>query len=62
VAILEFAGVHPLGQFRFETALGFGFGDWDYIVAENLDEVFAMFAEVIDYCVALPDRIRAEAG
>lgn len=55
----EFKGVHPLSQFRFERAVGFGLGDWDYIVEENLDDVFVLFPEIVQYCFDLPDRIRA---
>jgi hypothetical protein len=58
----EFKEIHPLSQFRFERALGFGSGDWDFIVEENVDDVFVLFAEVVAYSYALPDRIRAEAG
>jgi hypothetical protein len=61
VAMPEFADVHPLSQFCFERALGFGFGDWDYIVEENVDDALTAFAEAVRYCVLLPDRIRAEA-
>lgn len=46
-------------QFRFERALGFGLGDWDYIVEENVDDVFSLFVEVVQYCFDLPDRIEA---
>lgn len=55
----QFKGVHPHSQFRFERAMGFGLGHWDYIVEENVDDVFSLFAEVVQYCFALPDRIRA---
>ncbi len=34
VALPEFQHVHPLSQFRFERALGFGQGDWNFIVEE----------------------------
>jgi hypothetical protein len=61
VAMPEFPDVHPLSQFCFERALGFGHGDWDYIVEDNVDTAMALFADVVRYCVALPDRIRAEA-
>lgn len=54
----EFKGVHPLTQFTFERAMGFGFGHWDYIIEENVDAVFSLFAEVVQYCRDLPDRIR----
>jgi hypothetical protein len=60
VAMPDFAEVHPLSQFCFERALGFGLGNWDYIVEENVDDAIATFAEVIGYCVELPRRIRAE--
>jgi hypothetical protein len=58
VSFPEFMGQHPLTQFGFERAGGFGFGNWDFIVEENVDEVFEVFAEVIAYSVELPDRIR----
>lgn len=54
----EFKGVHPLSQFRFERAMGFGLGNWDYIVEENVDDVFSLFAEVVQYSFELPDRMR----
>ena len=55
----EFKGVNSHSQFRFERAMGFGFGDWDYIIEENVDAVFSLFAEVIQYSFDLPDRMRA---
>ena len=58
VSFSEFKDRHPFTQFGFERAVGFGFGHWDFIVEENLDEVFEVFAEVIAYSVELPDRIR----
>jgi hypothetical protein len=59
VARPEFKGVHPLSQFAFERAMGFGFGHWDYITEENVDAVFSLFAEVVQYSLDLSDRIRA---
>ncbi|HYL10806.1 MAG TPA: hypothetical protein VEU31_08720 [Candidatus Acidoferrales bacterium] len=58
----EFKGVHPLSQFGFERALGFGHGDWNFIVEENVDDVFSLFPELVTYSFDLPDRIRAEAA
>jgi hypothetical protein len=55
----EFKDIHPLSQFGFEAALGFGFGDWDFIVEENVDDVFSLLPEVVTYSYELPDRIRA---
>jgi hypothetical protein len=59
VARPEFKGVHPLLQFQFERAMGFGLGKWDYIVEENVDDVLSIFAEVVQYSFDLPDRILA---
>jgi hypothetical protein len=59
VARPEFKGVHPLSQFGLERAMGFGLGNWDYIVEENVDSVFSLFAEVVQFSFDLPDRIRA---
>ena len=58
VSFPEFERRHPLTQFGFERALGFGFGHWDFIVEENVDEVFQLFNEVIAYSVELPGRIQ----
>jgi hypothetical protein len=58
VSFSEFKDRHPLTQFGFERAVGFGFGHWDFIVEENVDEVFEVFAEVIAYSIELQDRIR----
>jgi hypothetical protein len=62
VVLPEFRDTHPLLQFCFENALGFGHGHWDFIVEENVDSSFVLFAEVIRYCVELPDKIRAHVG
>lgn len=58
VAYPEFKNAHPLSQFGFERALGLGSGHWDYIVEENVDDVFALFTEVIGYSAELPARIK----
>jgi hypothetical protein len=58
VSFPEFKDRHPLTQLGFERALGFGWGHWDFIVEENVDDIFQLFAEVIAYSAELPDRIR----
>ena len=58
VSFPEFKERHPLTQFGLERALGFGWGHWDFIVEENVDEVFQLFNEVIAYSVELPGRIQ----
>ena len=58
VSFPEFTDRHPLTQFGFERALGFGWGHWDFIVEENVDDIFQLFAEVVAYSAELPDRIR----
>jgi hypothetical protein len=45
-------------QFRFEGALGMGLGDWTYIVKENVDDVFRLFEELIQYAASLPRRMK----
>jgi hypothetical protein len=61
VSFPEFKDRHPLTQFGFERALGFGWGHWDFIVEENVDDVFRLFSEVIEYSIELPGRIRKAA-
>lgn len=56
----ELRALNP-GQFCFEHALGVGFGDWNFIVEENIDDVFLLFEELIEYAVNLPKRMRAAA-
>jgi hypothetical protein len=58
VSFPEFKSRHPLTQFGFERALGFGWGHWDFIVEENVDDVFDLFTEVVAYSAELPNRIR----
>lgn len=59
VSLPEFKDVHPLCQFRFESALGFGHGNWDFITEENFDDSMQILREAVRYSVALPDRIRS---
>jgi hypothetical protein len=58
VSFPEFRERHPLTQFGFERTLGFGFGDWDFIVEENVEDAIALFQEVVAYSFELPERIR----
>jgi hypothetical protein len=51
-------GPYRLSRFCFEVALGMGFGHWNYIVEENVDDVFLLFEELIKYAVDLPGRMR----
>jgi len=47
----------------FESALGFVMGNsWDFLVEENVDDSLSLFADLVDYSYALPDRIRSEAA
>lgn len=57
VTPIEFRKLHPLGDFCFEKALCMGLGDWNYIVEENVDDVFLLFEDLIKYAVGLPKRI-----
>jgi hypothetical protein len=52
----------PRPIFAFETTLGFVCGNrWDFIVEENVDDALLLFADVVSYSFALPERMRAEA-
>ncbi len=56
--------LNPLNwlRFGFERTLGFGFGDWNFIVEENVEEVFQLFTEVIAYSSELPERVIRAIG
>ena len=58
VSFPEFKDIRPYHGFGFEITLGFGVGHWNFIVEENVDDVFALFADVVQYSVELPLRIR----
>ena len=58
VSFAKFKYRHLLIPFGFEQAMGFGWGHWDFIVEENVEEIFQLFAEVVAYSVELPERIR----
>ena len=45
-------------HFVFESGLGMGLGWWNYIVEENVDDVFVLFADLIKYAANLPGRMR----
>jgi hypothetical protein len=57
----DYRALHPFGRFCFEDTLGMGLGQWNYIVEENVDDVFLLFEELIKYAVLLPRRIKAAA-
>ena len=49
--------------FAFEKALGFVLGNgWNFIVEENVDDAFLLFADVVSYSFALPERMYAAAA
>ena len=58
VSFPEFKNRDPLAQFGFERALGFGWGHWNFIVEENVQDAFQLLTEVVAYSSELPDRIR----
>jgi hypothetical protein len=57
ISLPEFHDVYHQ-QFSFERALGMGFGDWNYIVEENVEDVFWLFEDLVRYAIDLPIRIR----
>jgi len=58
IVLPEFKDVHPLFQFRFERAFAFGFGDWNYITEENLNDSLQMLSEAVCYSIDLPKKIK----
>ncbi len=58
VALPEFENKYSQNRFSFDRALGFGFGDWDFITEENFEDSLQMLCEAICYSIALPDKIR----
>jgi hypothetical protein len=47
----------PLNQAGFETTLGVGYGEWDFIVEENLSDAMALLSECVSYVVDLPPQL-----
>jgi hypothetical protein len=58
VALLEFESRRGENRFSLDRAFGFGFGDWDFIIEENLENSVQMLCEAVRYSVALPDKVR----
>lgn len=57
VALPGFAS-YPFNCFRLETALGFGFGDWNTVTVDNLAPSLQLLCQFVEYAATLPDRIR----
>jgi len=57
ILLPEFADVYPQ-RFCFESALGMGMGDWDYIIEDNVEDAFCLLEDLVKYAVALPKRIK----
>lgn len=50
----------PLASFKragFEVLLGAGFGDWNFIVEENVSDSMALLGELVTYVAELPRRL-----
>jgi hypothetical protein len=54
----EFRNLHERAQFCFESVLGMGFGHWNYIVEENVEDAMILLEDLIKYSVTLPKRMR----
>jgi hypothetical protein len=46
----------------YETSVGLGYGEWDFLTADNLAESMNHFVEVVRRSLALPKRILATMG
>ena len=58
VALPRFASLNFLNRFCFERALGFGFGDWDFITEDNLTASIQLLCQLVEYSAKLPERIQ----
>jgi hypothetical protein len=46
-----------LNRVGFETALGAGFGDWNFIVKESVEDSMLLLSEFVRYASELPNRL-----
>jgi hypothetical protein len=46
-----------LEKMSYESALGIGGGDWDFIVEDNIDDAMRLLAEFVIYVTTLPQRL-----
>ena len=46
-----------LGHAGYDTALGGGLGQWNFIVEENVDDAIEFLTESVTYIAALPQRL-----
>jgi hypothetical protein len=53
----------PPSHLRFESLLGAGLGDWDFMAESSADQDVALLVDLVEYIVGLPQRLaRAGAG
>jgi hypothetical protein len=52
-------GEHLLDRLIYETTLGLGRGDWNFLTVDNLDESMRVLIDVVRRSVELPARILA---
>ena len=44
-------------RLSYESFLGMGFGNWDYLTADNLEDAAVLLADLIEGLVSIPDRL-----
>jgi hypothetical protein len=57
IAVVSADPALSLKRVGFEVALGAGFGDWDFIVEENVDDSTCLLSEFVQYVSELPKRL-----
>jgi hypothetical protein len=57
IAVVSTELALSLNRVGFETALGAGFGDWNFIVEENVEDSMLLLSEFVRYASELPNRL-----
>lgn len=52
----ERTGIHAR-RLTYEGLLGFGFGHWDFVTADNLEASLTLLCEFVEEMVGLPERL-----
>jgi hypothetical protein len=57
VAVTSFDSGLSFKRIGFEVALGAGYGHWNFIVEENVDDSIRLLSEFVQYVAELPKRL-----
>jgi hypothetical protein len=59
ILVESVASPYRFERIGFETILGVGWGEWDFIVEENVDDSMRLLGEFVEYVSLLPSRLPA---